>query len=175
MINGRYLRIRDFNNIMDIIGYQGLYKIYEDGRVFGIKRNKFLKPYINNGYYNVNLSKNGKLKFIKIHILVATHFIGERPIGYDIDHKDRNPLNNNVSNLRFISRSENNKNRYVYGKIPYRHIYKYKNEFSIEINENGKRIFRKRSNKLTLDEAVKVRNEAYKRLGIEIDDRVRPS
>jgi len=159
---------------MNINCFEGLYKIYDDGRVFGIKRNKFLKPYINNGYYQVDLYKNGKRKFIKIHKLVATHFIGERPIGLDIDHKDRDKLNNNVSNLRYVSRSENEKNRYVYGKIPHRHISKCGNGFRVRIMVNYKIIFSKSSIFWNLEQAVKVRNEAYKRLGIEIDDRVAP-
>lgn len=161
---------------MDIIGYEGLYKIYDDGRVYSFYSNKFLKPGISSaGYYMVNLCKNLKKKNIKIHNLVATHFIGERPIGMDIDHKDRNPFNNNVNNLRYISKSDNQKNRYVIGKIPYRYINKNGNGYRIGIKENGKYIFQQRSIFWTLEDAIKVRNEAYERLGIQIDDRVRPS
>lgn len=161
---------------MDIIGYEGLYKIYDDGRVFGVKNNNFLKPSdAGKLYYTVNLYKNGKLQKQFIHTLVATHFLGKRPIGLDIDHKDRNRLNNNVNNLRYINRSENCKNKYVYGKIPYRHINKYFNGYGVTITENYKSIFSKSSSKWTLEDAIKVRNEAYERLGIEIDDRVKPS
>jgi len=161
---------------MDIIGYEGLYKIYDDGRVFSFHSNKFLKPYINNnGYYMVNLYKNENRQIGQIHTLVATHFIGERPIGLEIDHKDRNPLNNNLNNLRYISRTDNNKNRCVFGKVPFRHISKCGKGFIITIWVNYKIIFRKSSSKWTLEDALKVRNEAYQRLGIEIDDRVKPS
>ena len=157
---------------MDIVGYEGLYKIYDDGRVYSSYSNKFLRP-INNkfGRKMVCLYKNGKAKTIKIHNLVAQHFIGERPIGLEIDHIDRNPLNNNVNNLRYITRSENEKNKYVKGKIPYRHI----TESCYGFKKNKKRIFKKNSSKWSLEEAIKVRNEAYERLGIEIDDRVCPS
>ena len=81
---------------MDIIGYEGFYKIYDDGRVFSVRSDKFIKPFISRGYYTFSLYKNGKRKNIRIHILLATHFIGERPIGMQIDHIDRNPLNNPI-------------------------------------------------------------------------------
>jgi len=158
---------------MDIIGYEGLYKIYDDGRVFSVRRNIFLKQEITFGRYFVKLCKNNIKKINKIHILVATHYIGERPVGLEIDHIDRNPLNNNVSNLRYISKSENNKNKYVIGKIPYRHITKFRNGFSIQIKKNGKFIFNRCSIYWTLEDAIKVRNEAYIKLGIEIDDAIR--
>ena len=39
------------------------YLIYDDGRVFSKKRNKFLKPHTNKkGYMSLSLSINGKLK-----------------------------------------------------------------------------------------------------------------
>ena len=156
---------------MDIIGYEGLYKIYDDGRVFSVGANKFMKPQINGrGYYHVSLSKNKNSKTIRIHILVALHYLGKRPIGYDTDHIDRDKLNNKVSNLRYISKSDNSKNRYVFGKIPYRYISKRGNGYQIYIIENFKVIFNKSSIKWSLDDAIKVRNEAYIKLGIEIDD-----
>ena len=36
---------------MDIIGYEGFYKIYDDGRVFSVRSDKFIKPFISRGYY----------------------------------------------------------------------------------------------------------------------------
>lgn len=51
-----------------------------------------------------------------IHILLASTFIGPRPINFDIDHIDRNPLNYNISNLRYVSKKENANNR----KLPKR-------------------------------------------------------
>jgi hypothetical protein len=115
--------------IKDIIGYEGLYTISNEGVVVGLPRvvqrsgigkgghpckqmtikSKELKPYIaKNGYYVVNLNKNGVAKTRYIHDLIASHFIGERPSRYTINHKDGNKLNNSISNLEYCTYSENN-------------------------------------------------------------------
>ena len=158
---------------MDIIGYEGLYKIYDDGGVFSVRTNKFLKQAIGtHKYYFVILFKNGKSKYATVHSLLAQHYIGERPVGFDIDHIDRNPLNNNLKNLRYISSSDNQRNKYVRGKIPYRHI-TIKNGFQILITKNYKKVFYKSCRNWTLEDAIRVRNEAYIKLGMEIDDAIR--
>jgi len=158
---------------MDIIGYEGLYKIYDDGSVYSLYNNRFLKLCIDSsGYLRANLCKNGKNKTTRVHKLVTRHFIGERPNGMDIDHKDKNKLNNKISNLRYVTRSENMKNKFVSGKIPYRNIGECCNGFRIDIWLNRKCIFRKCCRKWSLEDAIKVRNEAYIKLGIEIDDSI---
>jgi hypothetical protein len=42
-----------------------------------------------------------------IHTLVAEAFLGPRPIGFDIHHKDANRWNNTVENLEYVTRSAN--------------------------------------------------------------------
>ena len=58
--------------------------------------------------------KKGNYQFVKIdgkkhyiHQLVLTAFVGQKPIGFDCDHKDKNPQNNALSNLRYLSIREN--------------------------------------------------------------------
>lgn len=85
------------------------YFISNLGRVKSLKNNieKFLKPGIgSSGYYNIALCKDGVPKTFRIHQLVALHFIDE-PQGRIINHIDGNKLNNQVSNLEYVSYSDN--------------------------------------------------------------------
>ena len=56
-------------------------------------------------YFQTN--RNGKRTNYLFSHLVAKCFIGERPEGLEIDHIDKNPQNNHVLNLRYISHREN--------------------------------------------------------------------
>ena len=64
----------------------------------------------NRGYKYFQLNRNGKRVNYLFHQLVAKIFIGERVDNLVIDHIDRNKLNNNVENLRYISFAENLRN-----------------------------------------------------------------
>lgn len=97
---------------MEIQGFSD-YIIYEDGRVFSKKRSgKFLKPRKDNhGYLMVHLCNQGKAKTMKIHRLLALHYI-PNPNNYPlVDHIDRNRCNNDISNLRWVDASMNCQNR----------------------------------------------------------------
>jgi len=50
-------------------------------------------------------------KTIPVHTLVACAFLGPRPEGLEIDHIDRNKLNNRANNLRYVTHEDNQKNR----------------------------------------------------------------
>ena len=64
-------------------------------------------PIINgNGYLMVALS-GAKTRRAYVHHLVAEAFLGSRPDGMVINHKDRDRTNNAVDNLEYVSRKEN--------------------------------------------------------------------
>jgi hypothetical protein len=69
-----------------------------------------LKPFkLTKGYLGIDI-----MKTIKVHKLVALHFLGERPEGLQIDHIDRNKTNNHIDNLRYVSCKENCRNKHNY-------------------------------------------------------------
>ena len=57
------------------------------------------------GYRKHGLSKDKKLKTHMVHKLVAIAFLGHAPCGYEkvINHIDKNPANNHVSNLEIVT------------------------------------------------------------------------
>ena len=97
----------------DIEGYEGLYQVSNFGKIksIGYKKKKILKPTQDHyGYLNVTLYKNKNKKAKRIHRLVAEAFIANPENKPEIDHIDTDKLNNNVKNLRWVTRIENNNN-----------------------------------------------------------------
>jgi len=96
-------------NYKPILGYEDRYLIYDNGQVWSLLNNKFLKQQKTyDGYLMVDLCKNGLDKKIKIHRLVAQAFI-PNPNNYSqINHIDENKTNNNVNNLEWCTASYNN-------------------------------------------------------------------
>lgn len=92
----------------DVVGYEGLYAITSCGKVWSYKSNKFLKPGVSqDGYLRVGLSKNGKLKTIEIHKLVAQAYIPNPENKPQVNHKDEDKTHNYVGNLEWITSKEN--------------------------------------------------------------------
>ena len=95
----------------DILEYEGLYQISNLGRVKNNK-NLIMKNRITpNGYYKIALSKDGICKHYNIHRLLAIAFIPNPDNKPYVDHIDINKKNNDLSNLRWVTNSENVINR----------------------------------------------------------------
>lgn len=103
-----------FNAVFeDLKGYEGLYKISRNGEIWSNCYERMLIPTIDElGYTKTRLTdSNHTPKKCCIHRLLAIQFIpnpDEKPI---IDHIDRNPSNNSLSNLRWATHTENMNNK----------------------------------------------------------------
>ncbi len=94
-----------------IVGYEN-YEVSNYGNVKNIKFNRILKTRINtHGYFIIDLYSAGKGSTKTIHRLIAGAFLANPGNKNCIDHIDGNKLNNNVSNLRYATHSENSQNR----------------------------------------------------------------
>ena len=88
------------------------YMISSCGRVMNIRTFRVLKPGMDRkGYLFVILCSNIEMSTMRIHRLVANAFILNLIDLPCVDHKDRNSLNNHISNLRWCSKRQNNQNR----------------------------------------------------------------
>lgn len=59
------------------------------------------------GYLQVRLSLRCGRPTFRVHRLVAAAFIGPRPVGMQVDHKDGNKINNRPENLEYVTCREN--------------------------------------------------------------------
>lgn len=110
---------------VDVVGFEGLYKISNHGRIKTVEREIIKKSKLtgthvwkikemirkpsehSSGYLRINLRKNKKCHFLYIHVLVMLAFKGEKPENHDVDHRDRNRHNNHLSNLRYLHQTKN--------------------------------------------------------------------
>ena len=110
----------------DIIGYEDKYAVDEQGNVYSKNyhrsgKTKMLKAHpVSGGYLAVTLCKEGKKKTLMVHRLMAEVYLPDFCKELEVDHMDRDKLNNNLSNLRMVSKSQNQWNRspkgYSYNK-----------------------------------------------------------
>ena len=107
----------------DIAGYEGMYQVSSDGIVTSLprdvrsngkiihRRGKVIKPQLRgkNGllYHSVALSKDGVTVRISVHRLVAQAFIPNPNNLPEVNHKDKDTLNNCADNLEWCTRQYN--------------------------------------------------------------------
>ena len=97
------------------------YEVSNLGNVRRLNKTKpprLLKPYkLKNGYLQVCLCVDNYKELLTIHRIVALAFLQNNDKNNEIDHIDRDKTNNCVDNLRWVSKSENCKNRKSYKGI----------------------------------------------------------
>lgn len=144
------------------------YQIYENGIVIRMEHvtqkganasTKTLKACkMANGYYTVVLRDNeGKKKVFYLHRLIWEAFNGIIPDGKEIDHKDTNKANNQLSNLQMLSHSDNCKNPIS--------LEKYKVSNALDKNKYDKERLLKARTKEYQDNAIKTYYYLFNRDG----------
>lgn len=99
--------MEEWKNIADFPNYQ----VSSFGNVKNVKTCKLMRLNTRCGYLKVSLvSKNSKKDHL-VHRLVALEFLDNPENKTDVNHKDKNGLNNNLSNLEWMTRQENNIHR----------------------------------------------------------------
>lgn len=69
------------------------------------------------GYLAVNPVVSGKNVLTLVHWMVAEAFIGPRPEGHEINHKDGDKKNNHVSNLEYVTHRDNMRHAHDSGLV----------------------------------------------------------
>src|SRR5688572_28433272 len=88
---------------------KNVYGITEDGKIIHPVRKMPLKVHVTPlGYGQVFINGEKKL----IHPIIAEFFLGPKPEGHDVNHKDCNKLNNSKDNLEYIAHADNKRHHF---------------------------------------------------------------
>src|SRR4051812_13407808 len=107
--------IEKWTEIKYPIDYKGIYLVSNTGRLFSNIRKKLIKQWISrkNGYLRARVGD----KKLTVSVLVALHFVDNpNPLIYnEVNHIDTNKLNNEASNLEWVTSSENKQHAAING------------------------------------------------------------
>ncbi len=138
------MKLKIFEEWRPVPGYEGLYEVSNTGRVRSLDRvdhfnginrprkGRELAHIDKRGYHIVKLCKDGNVRAVGIHRIVASAFIPNPTSLPEVNHKDENKSNNNVSNLEWCDRVYNAK----YGTAPAR-IAEKLHRGVVSIDQNG--------------------------------------
>ena len=102
----------------DVVGYEGLYMVSSHGRMKSARANAIMKLFINReGYAQIQLFKDKRVKTVQVHCLVLDAFVGPRPTGYQGCHGPLGVSHNSVNNLRWDTPTNNNRDKISDGTI----------------------------------------------------------
>lgn len=90
-----------------IPGFEGLYDVSSAGIVRGVGRGRILKTSLDRGYPKVRLAAAGKRFTRRVASLVCLAFIGPRPAGLQVCHRDGRRANSAAANLYYGTPQQN--------------------------------------------------------------------
>ena len=96
--------------------FQG-YHVFENGSILRKDGEGFLRSaYNHKGYKHVGIYMEGKNRTMTVHKIVTLVFLGERPKGYEVNHKNGIRDDNRICNLEYLTKSQNNQLSYDSGR-----------------------------------------------------------
>jgi hypothetical protein len=105
--------------------FDGYYAVSNLGRVkrliavgHGSRAGRILSPSFNSTYPCVRISIGGNYKNWRLHDLVLLGFVGPKPKGSHVNHKNGNKQNNTPANLEYTSQKQNNRHAYSTHLLP---------------------------------------------------------
>jgi len=100
----------------DVVGWEGLYKVSDQGDIWSVRNEMVLKPmHRKEQYFRVCLSRMGWRVTIPVHEIVAKAFIGPKPKGLEICHNNGNGFDNAKTNIRYDTHVNNCMDAVSYG------------------------------------------------------------
>jgi len=87
------------------------YSVSNLGNIKNNKTNRIMKLNVKGGYYHISLNNGYCKKGLKVHRLVALAFINNTENKPEVNHINKNKLDNSVSNLEWATRKEQNQHR----------------------------------------------------------------
>lgn len=102
----------------DVVGYEGIFMVTEDGQIFSKRTNKFLvQGTSKTGYKVLSTKVEGVAKCLKVHRLVAEAYVPNTENKPFVNHIDGDKTNNNINNLEWVTNRENIIHAYELGLI----------------------------------------------------------
>ena len=111
---GIFLQIGNRMNWANVVGWEGIYEVSDCGCVRRKETQRILKRSPDSsGYPKVMLSNGERKKCARVHILVAEAFLGKRPQGMQVNHKNSDRADARAKNLEWVTPQENTVHGYM--------------------------------------------------------------
>lgn len=132
--NSKWLPLKGFNDYV--------IKNYFPYEIKRVSKNRVVKECKSNGYISMNLVVGNKRKTLGKHILIARQFIpNDDPKNKRfVDHKNKHRDDYHISNLRWVTASENGKNKSSCRGVDYEYVTEIPGD-AIVVDSYGKHTF----------------------------------